>query len=97
MQYLSCKDIPEIFKKDEWVEQLAEIEKTERKIQYVKWAVFHPNLGYDVTEVEQNARQKLQEKDLSVFLKDAIQTYLQYSGNAEGLRVTLWDLMKTRL
>ena len=97
LQYLSCKNIPEMFPKDEWVEQLAEIEKTERKIQYVKWAVFHPSLGYDVTEVEKNARQKLQEKDLSVFLKDAIRTYLQYNGNVEGLRVALWDLMKTRI
>ena len=94
LQHFSFDEIPEIFSLNEYARNLFELEKTERKIQYVKWAVFHPDLGYKPADLQQNARMKLEKNNTSVHVKESIRTYLKYQGNVESLRMQLWQAMQ---
>ena len=94
LEYLDCKNIPERFEISEYAKILFDIEKIEREIQYVKWAVFHPDLGYNMAEIEQNAKAKLLHSGTSAKIKQSIQSYFQYNGKVDGLRTKLWELMQ---
>ncbi len=94
LRYLGVETIPQTIQRNEYSEKIAETEKIERSIQYVKWAMFHPIFGYDVLETEQNAVALLQEEDLPRHRKAAIENYLKYNGKTESLRAKILQSMK---
>ena len=97
LEFFDCENIPEKFQMSAYAKRLLEIEKTERNIQYVKWAIFHPDLGYKTDEMEQNARRKLQQNNLSKKARESIEDYLQYGGRVDELRACIWKHMQVNL
>lgn len=68
---------------------LREREQTERSVQYVKWALFHPMWGRDVEDSEVGAAALLEAPTLERHKRLAIEDYLKNGKSAEGLRAEI--------
>ena len=71
---------------------LREVEQTERRIQYVKWAMFHPIYGRAIEDPEVGAAALLSRESLEQHKRLAIETYLAHGKSAEALRAKIEEI-----
>ena len=68
---------------------LRELEQAERRVQYVKWAMFHPLYGRDAEDATVGAAALLESATLPLHQRQAIEDYLKNGKSAEGLRAEI--------
>ncbi len=88
LEYLGCKKEFSDFDNDTINEEIAQKEALIRKIQYVKWAMFNPFLGYEEEELDKNIKDALRE-DLPRHKIAAIQAYLEHGNELSLLQSEL--------
>ena len=96
LRFLGEEDIPESLYISEKAEKIAEAEKAERGIQYVKWARFHPILGYQRARMKEYIDKTLCKDDLPLHFRQAIEAYLKYDGDVTAARKELLDAMEAQ-
>ena len=88
LEYLGCVEAFSALKTYEKTEEIARKEALIRKIQYVKWAMFHPFLGYEEKEIDRNVQDALRE-ELPRHKQEAIQAYLEHGKDVSILQAEL--------
>ena len=88
LEYLGCSQAISALETHEKTGEIAQKEALIRKIQYVKWAMFHPFLGYEQKELDKNVREALKE-ELPRHKKEAIQAYLGHEKELSFLQAEL--------
>ncbi len=88
LEFMGCDNIPVEFAKDSQNDAIFEYEQFERSIQYLKYAVLSPYLGYDTKEKflagleEQKARTQAN-------IQTAVSNYLSCNGNVRKIEIEL--------
>ena len=93
LEYLGCLEVFSSFETCKKTEEIARKESLIRKIQYVKWAMFHPFLGYKETELDKNVQEALKE-ELPRHKKEALLAYLEWAEQLFFLQIQLVESMK---
>ena len=93
LQFLGWETPAVVPKENAAVMKLAELESADRKIQYVKWAMFNPFLGYRTVDLEENVKKEYQESDLPAHKKVAIETYWEMGAQREQVRAEIERLL----
>ena len=93
-EYLVGNSKTVVWQKSARALKIEEMEAVERRVQYVKWAMFHPILGYDHSNLKLEIEELLKEKaSLSPQRHANIETYLQYKDDINTLRANIWNAM----
>ena len=87
--YLGVKDLPKCFKECKWAEKLANIEEEERKLQYVKWAMYNPFFGYDVLRLDEILQSAMQDETLTERRKNLVLNYIAKKDSVKLLRAEI--------
>ena len=93
-EYLVGNSKTVVWQKSARALKIEEMEAAERRVQYVKWAMFHPILGYDHSNLECEIEKLLKGKaTLSPQRHANIETYLHYKGDINALRERIWNAL----